>query len=374
MTALAEVAGLFLRLGVTAFGGPAAHIAMMQDEVVERRRWLTAEEFLDLMGATNLIPGPNSTEMAIHIGHRRAGFPGLVVAGACFIVPAALITFALAWVYVRYGSVPRAQGILYGVKPVIIAVVVQAIWGLRKAALKSKLLLAVGLSCVVASLLGINELAILLAAGALVAAGGWFRFKPAAPGLLQIAPPVTLAAGTVVGAFSPTTLFLVFLKIGAILYGSGYVLLAFLRSDLVDRLHWLSEKQLIDAVAVGQLTPGPVFSTATFIGYVVGGTSGAVLATLGIFLPAFVFVAASGALIPKIRGSARARAFLDGVNVASLALMITVTMQLGRAALVDPPTVLLAAASALLLLRFKVNSAWLVLGGAAAGLLVTWLS
>lgn len=368
---LGELAALFLRLGVTAFGGPAAHIAMMQDEVVERRKWLTSEEFLDLLGATNLIPGPNSTEMAIHIGHRRAGWVGLIVAGVCFIFPAALITLALAWVYVRFGSVPEARGILYGVKPVIIAVVLQAIWGLGKSALKGKPLMALGAVTLAASFFGVNELVLLLGAGALTVFGRFWSRRGAPPGasVLQIAPVAlgTMSSGVV--AFSPLKLFLVFLKIGAILFGSGYVLLAFLRADLVDRLHWMTEKQLIDAVAVGQLTPGPVFSTATFIGYVVGGSSGAILATMGIFLPSFFFVAVSGALIPMLQRSQGARAFLDGVNVASLALMTAVTWDLGRAALVDAATVVLAAVSAVLLLRFKVNSAWLVVGGALLGTL-----
>lgn len=369
---LGELAALFLRLGVTAFGGPAAHIAMMQDEVVERRKWLTSEEFLDLLGATNLIPGPNSTEMAIHIGHRRAGWVGLIVAGVCFIFPAALITLALAWVYVRFGSVPEARGILYGVKPVIIAVVLQAIWGLGKSALKTKPLMALGAVTLAASFFGVNELVLLLGAGALTVLGRFWSRRGVPPGasVLQVAPVAlgTMSSGVV--AFSPLKLFLVFLKIGAILFGSGYVLLAFLRADLVDRLHWMTEKQLIDAVAVGQLTPGPVFSTATFIGYVVGGGTGAVLATLGIFLPSFFFVAVSGALIPRLQRSAGARAFLDGVNVASLALMTAVTWDLGRAALVDVATVVLALASAILLLRFKINSAWLVVGGGCLGLLL----
>ncbi len=364
---LSELAALFLRLGITAFGGPAAHIAMMQDEVVERRRWLTSEEFLDLLGATNLIPGPNSTEMAIHIGHRRAGWRGLIVAGACFILPAALITLALAWVYVRFGSFPQARGVLYGVKPVIIAVVVQAIWSLGKTALKTKPLMALGALCLLGSFLGANELAVLVAAGVSMVAIGRIRRTPPTMGVLQVAPIGTAVAGTTATAFAPTTLFLVFLKIGSILFGSGYVLLAFLRADLVDRLHWMTEKQLIDAVAVGQLTPGPVFSTATFIGYVIGRGSGAAVATLGIFLPSFLFVAVSGPLIPRLRRSEAARAFLDGVNVASLALMTAVTWDLGRAALLDAPTVVLALASAVLLLRFKVNSAWLVVGGAGLG-------
>ncbi len=381
MSALAEIAVLFLRLGVTAFGGPAAHIAMMQNEVVERRRWLTSEDFLDLLGATNLIPGPNSTEMAIHIGHRRAGWRGLLVAGVCFILPAALITFALAWAYVRFGALPEARGILYGVKPVIIAVVVQAIWALGKTALKGPSLVALGAACVVAVFFGVNELGILVGAGGLTAlVRGWSRRAPPSTtppsptpppptvGMLQVAPVGLATVGTPVAvAFSSTKLFFVFLKIGSILFGSGYVLLALLRGDLVDRLHWLTERQLIDAVAVGQLTPGPVFSTATFIGYLIGGPSGSALATFGIFLPSFFFVAASGWLIPRLRRSEGARAFLDGVNVASLALMAAVTWDLGRAAVVDMTTVLLAVASAVLLFRFKTNSAWLVIGGALLG-------
>lgn len=370
---LREVAVLFLRLGVTAFGGPAAHIAMMRSEVVERRKWLTSEDFLDLLGATNLIPGPNSTELAIHIGHRRAGWKGLLVAGACFILPAALITFALAWAYVRFGSVPQARGILYGVKPVIIAVVLQAIWGLAKTAFKTRPLAMLGALALVASFLGVNELVLLFGAGAATVLGRSWKSRggPTATSALQVVPLALGTASTGAVAFSPLKLFLVFLKVGAILFGSGYVLLAFLRADLVDRLHWMTEKQLIDAVAVGQLTPGPVFSAATFIGYVVGGASGAALATVGIFLPSFLFVAASGPLIPKIRRSERARAFLDGVNVASLALMIAVTWDLGRSALVDAPTVLIATAGAVLLLRFEVSSAWLVVGGGVAGSAIT---
>lgn len=364
---LQELAALFLRLGLTAFGGPAAHIAIMQYEVVERRRWLMPEEFVDLLGATNLIPGPNSTEMAIHIGRQRAGWRGLVIAGVCFIAPAAASTLALAWVYVRFGSIPQAAGILYGVKPVIIAVVVQAIWTLGKSALKTKLLMALGVGALVARLFGVDELVVLFGAGALMVALRWLRRPDPPPAALLQVGPVAAALGTTAVAYSPVKLFLVFLKIGAILFGSGYVLLAFLRADLVDRLHWLTEKQLVDAVAVGQLTPGPVFSTATFLGYVVGGPSGAAVATIGIFLPSFFLVAASAALLPRLRRSAIASALLDGVNVASLALMTAVTWDLARSSLVDVPALLLAAASAVLLLRYRINSAWLVLGGAAVG-------
>jgi chromate transporter len=362
--ALVELALLFAKLGTTAFGGPAAHVAMMEDEVVRRRGWLTEGEFLDLYGATNLIPGPNSTELAIHIGHRRAGFAGLVVAGGCFILPAALITAAIAWAYVRFGALPQAGGILYGVKPVIIAVVVQALGKLARTALKTRTLWIVGAACVAALAFGVNELAVLFGAGAICAALRGLEHPPPAAAVL----PFPLAAASVAAApFGLGPLFLTFLKIGSVLFGSGYVLLAFLRADFVDRLHWLTEAQLLDAVAVGQLTPGPVFTTATFIGYVLGRGPGAVAATLGIFVPAFFFVAISGPLVPRLRASRTAGAFLDGVNVASLALMAIVSAQLGRAALVDVPTALLAAASALLLVRFKVSSVWLVVGGAIAG-------
>jgi chromate transporter len=372
-TEVKELAALFLRLGVTSFGGPAAHIAMMEDEVVRRRAWMTREEFLDLYGATNLIPGPNSTEMAIHIGHRRAGWPGLLVAGICFIVPAAMITLGFAWAYVRFGSLPAAGWLLYGVKPVIIAVVLQALWGLGRAAVKTKLLAGVGVACVVASALGVDEIVVLFGAGALVAAARRLApaEKPGGPSASAALPFAVLAGGAGASAAAPFSLLLLFgffLKVGAILFGSGYVLLAFLRADLVDRLHWLTEAQLIDAVAVGQVTPGPVFTTATFIGYVLGGAPGAALATLGIFLPAFFFVAVSSSLVPRLRRSATAGPFLDGVNIASLALMAVVTFHLGRSAVIDWVSGALVAVAAALLLRFRLNSAWLVLGGGLVGL------
>ena len=379
--ALRELALLFLRLGFTAFGGPAAHVAMMEDEVVRRRRWMTREELLDLFGAANLIPGPNSTELAIHIGHRRAGWPGLVVAGTCFIVPAALLTGTIAWAYVRFGSVPQAGGLLYGIKPVIIAVVIQALFGFARAALKTRLLAVVALAGLVASFAGANELALLVAAGlagAVVRAADRPRAPPPAGASARAFPlfaQATVPLGAAAAApFGLAPLFLFFVKVGAVLFGSGYVLLAFLRADLVERWHWLTEAQLLDAVAVGQLTPGPVFTTATFIGYVLAGAKGAAVATAGIFLPAFVFVALSGPLVPRIRRSRIAGAFLDGVNAASLALMAAVTSQLGRAAIVDVPTALLAVASAAVLFRFRPNSAWLVLGGGVAGLLIRGLS
>jgi chromate transporter len=368
--AFGQLAGVFLKLGSTAFGGPAAHIAMMEQEVVRRRAWLSREEFLDLLGATNLIPGPNSTEMAIHIGHRRGGWRGLLVAGVCFIVPAMTIVWALAWAYVRYGRLPELAGVLYGVKPVIIAVVVQALWALGRTALKSRGLVLTAAIALAAALGGLHELVLLFGAGAAVVVAR----RAAATGhrsWVALLPPVVVSAAAVTAQpFQLGTLFLVFLKVGAVLFGSGYVLLAFLRAELVVRLGWLTEGQLLDAVAVGQVTPGPVFTTATFVGYLLGGNAGAAVATAGIFLPAFVFVAVSGPLVPRLRRSATAGAFLDGVNVASLALMAAVTWQLARSAVVDAVTVLLAAASALLLLRFEVNSIWLIGGGAAVGLLV----
>jgi len=360
---LGELARLFLRLGLTAFGGPAAHVALMEDEVVRRRGWLTREEFLDLLGATNLIPGPNSTEMAIHIGRHRAGWPGLLVAGACFILPAALATAGLAWGYVRFGALPRVGHVLAGVKAVIIAVVLQALWALGRSAIRTPIAGAIAALAAAAALLGVHELAILLVAGALPAAHRLARSGTPAAAVLPL--PLALAAPAATPGL--VALFLTFAKIGSVLFGSGYVLLAFLRADLVERTHWLTEQQLLDAVAAGQITPGPLFSTATFVGYLIAGGPGAAVATAGIFAPAFLFVAVSGPLIPWMRRSPAAGAFLDGVNAASLALMAVVTWQLGQAALISVPTVALALVSAVLLARWKVNTVWLVLGGAVVG-------
>lgn len=376
-SAAAEVAALFLRLGTTAFGGPAAHVAMMEDEVVRRRGWLSREAFLDFVGATNLIPGPNSTELAIHIGHARAGWMGLILAGTCFIVPAMLITGVAAWAYVTYGTLPAAAGVLYGVKPVVIAVIAQALWGLGRTAVKTWWLAAIGVLSATAVAAGAHELAVLAvaaAAGAATRLGARARTAAAVLASGATTSVTVVAAGAAIPApFGLWPLFLVLAKIGSVLFGSGYVLLAFLRSDLVERLGWLTEAQLLDAVAVGQVTPGPVFTTATFIGYLLGGVPGALVATAGIFLPAFVFVALSGPLVPRLRRSPVAGAALDGVNVASLALMAVVSWQLGRAALVDPITVALAALAALALLRYRVNSAWLVLAGALVGALASLL-
>jgi chromate transporter len=367
-----EVAGLFLKLGLLGFGGPAAHIAMMEDEVVRRRGWLDRERFLDLVGATNLIPGPNSTEMAIHIGHARAGWPGLVVAGLSFILPAFLVVLGCAWAYMRYSTLPAAAGLFYGLKPVIIAIVLQALVGLGRTAARTPAIAGVGAACLVAAAAGVNELLLLVLAGAVLASASVIqRVRAGASGQALALLPFAAAAGGPTAAAVPFGLWpllLFFLKVGSVLFGSGYVLLAFLRADLVERWGWLSEGQLLDAVAVGQVTPGPVFTTATFIGYLLGGPPAAVLATVGIFLPAFVFVAISGPLVPRIRRSRVAGAFLDGVNVASIALMGLVTWRLGRAAIVDLPTLALAAASAVALIRFRLNSTWLVGFGALAGL------
>jgi chromate transporter len=371
---LRELAGLFLKLGLTAFGGPAAHISLMENEVVRRRQWLTHEEFLDLIGMVNLLPGPNSTELAIFIGYRRAGWRGLILGGVCFILPAALLVSAMAWAYVRYGRLPAVEGLFYGIKPVIIAVVVQALWKLGPVALKNRWLALVGAVAVTLSVVGVNPLVVLLGAGLGLAASqirggraaGFFAPAPMARAGLPL-----LAVAGVVTPFKLGTLFWFFLKVGAVLFGSGYLLLAFLRADLVGHWHWLTENQLLDAVAVGQFTPGPVFTTATFIGYILGGPKAALAATVGIFLPSFLLVAVSGPLIPRLRSSRVMGAFMDGVNVASLALMAVVTWQLGRAALVDVPTGLLALAAGVLLLRYKMNSAWLVLGGGLIGWIIS---
>ena len=366
---LREVTLLFLKLGFTAFGGPAAHIAMFRDEVVKRRKWIDDYHFLDLLGATNLIPGPNSTEMAIHLGFVRAGWRGLIAAGAAFIIPPVFIVIGLAWVYVHFGTTPEAGWLLYGVKPVIIAIILQAILGLRKAAIKGPLTAVVGAAALVFYLLGVNEIALLFAGGVAVMVGENLRRLTKANLVAIIAPLGGLSVPALAaGAFNLPLMFLIFLKIGAVLYGSGYVLLAFLRADFVTRLGWLTDQQLIDAVAIGQVTPGPVFTTATFIGYILGGLPGALLATLGIFLPSFIFVAVSNPLIPRLRNSPWMSGLLDGVNVAALGLMAAVTWQLGRASIIDPFTIVLGLVAALLLFRFKINTTWLVLGGAAAGL------
>ncbi len=371
---LREVAVLFLKLGLIAFGGPAAHIAMMRDEVVRRRGWVTDAQFLDLLGASNLIPGPTSTELAIYLGYARAGPWGLVLAGALFILPAMLLVLALAWAYVRYGTTPQGTWLLYGIKPVIIAIIGQAIWGLAPAALKSVLLGTASVAVVVLYLAGVNPIGLLFGVGILLMLQEYAR-RHRGPGAaaslilpLGLAGPGAMQATAAVATGKLATLALTCLKLGAVVYGSGYVLLAFLRQDFVERLRWLTDRQLIDAVIVGQFTPGPVFTTATFIGYLVGRVPGALLATLAIFLPSFVLVALVYPIVPRLRRSPWTSAFLDGVNAAALGLMAAVTWQLGRAAIVDGFTLALAVVAGAVLLRLKVNSAWLVGGGAAVGL------
>jgi chromate transporter len=362
---LSEIALVFLKLGTTAFGGPAAHVAMMHDEFVRRRRWISEEDFLDRLGAANLIPGPSSTEMAIHIGLLKRGWKGLLIAGACFILPAAILVCVIAAIYVKFGALPRVEDVLATVKPVVIAIIVQAFWNLGHSAVKSWWLGVIALAAGGAYVLRIHELLILLGAALLASMPRW---KNRTAMWCTFALPAAAASGRL--PITLPRLFLTFLKIGSVLFGSGYVLLAFLRADFIDRLHWLTSKQLLDAVAVGQITPGPVFTTATFIGYLVAGTRGAAAATVAIFLPAFFLVAISGPLVSRIRQSQTAGAALDGVVVASLALMGVVAFQLGRAAIVSWQTALIAIISGILLLRWKVNSAWLILAAAAVGLVL----
>ena len=372
---LIELATLFLRLGVTAFGGPAAHVAMMEDEVVRRRGWLTRGAFLDYLGATNLIPGPNSTELAIHIGHARAGLAGLLTAGVCFILPAAIISGIAAWAYVRWSMLPVAGALLYGVKPAVIAIVLQALIGLGHSSIRSRWLAIVAIVAAVLAAAGVHELVVLgLAAFASIVGASTPRSRAAAWVLVVLCLSAWSGAASALAAeplapvsFTLTRLFLAFARIGSVLFGSGYVLLAFVRGEFVERLGWLTQQQLIDATAAGQITPGPVFTTATFIGYLLAGPRGAATATLGIFLPAFVFVAISGPLVPRMRRSRIASAALVGVNAASLALMAVVSWQLARAAVVDWVTAVIGAAALLALVRYRVNSAWLVGAGAAAG-------
>jgi len=368
MSPLLEVFTAFLKLGFTAFGGPAAHIGMFRDEFVRRRKWLTDEAFLDLLGATNLIPGPNSTEMAIHIGFMRAGWAGLIAGGLAFTLPAMFIVLALAWLYVEYGSTPQATWLLYGIKPVMIAIILQALWELGRKAIKNKLTLVIGLASIALYFLGVNEILLLFAGGFIVMLIQNRTRLQNVKSLIFL--PLLSTPWVAPVSFSLSTLFLVFLKIGAILYGSGYVLVAFLRADLVERLGWLTEQQLIDAIAIGQITPGPLFTSATFIGYLLGGVPAALIATLGIFLPSYIFVAISNPIIPKLRQSPWAGSLLDGVIVASLGLMAAVTFQLGQASLTDIFTLVIFSLSAVALFRFKVNSTWLIVGGALAGFLI----
>ena len=395
---LAELALVFLRLGTTAFGGPAAHIAMMQQEFVRRRQWLSHQQFLDMLGAVNLIPGPNSTELVIYVGYLRAGWPGLLLGGVCFILPAMLMVAGLAWGYAVYGNLPEVAGLLRGVKPVVIAIIVQALFGLGPMAVKTPWLGLIAVAALAASLCGLDPLSVVLLCGAIqcLARSGQVKATSsrwalalllvAVCGILALihAPHLFTAAQVAVEGdpvhAGPGAIFLYFLKIGSVLYGSGYVLLAFLQGDLVPR--WLTAKELLDATSAGQVTPGPLFTTATFIGFLlgyrgggpVGGWLGALAGTVGIFLPSFLFIALGGALFPRLRKSPLVGSFLDGVNVAALALIAAAAWSLGREALVNTPTFAIAIVSGLLLFRYRLNSAWLVLGGAAIGLVLPWLA
>jgi chromate transporter len=381
---LGELALAFLKLGTIAFGGPASHLAMMEEEFVRRRHWITRAEFLDRMATANLIPGPSSTEVAIFIGQMKRGWRGLVVAGACFIIPAALMVSVIAWAYVRFGSLPRVQGILYGIKPVVVAIIIQALGKLSRTGLRTPLLTVIAVIAAALNVAGVSPIVVLIVAGVLAA--GALRMKgrllsagslsAASPSLADLSSPKFLAplmavfAAAAAFPVSLLRLFLSFLKIGSVVFGSGYVLLAFLRTEFVEHLHWLNDQQLLDAVAVGQFTPGPVFTTATFIGYLVARWIGAVVATVGIFVPGFVLVALSGPLIPRLRRSPVFSAVLDGVVAGSLALMAVVAWQLGKASLVDWPTLAIFALSLILLLRLKVNSAWLIVGAGIVGALL----
>jgi len=381
-----ELGLLFARLGATAFGGPAAHIALMQRELVEQRRWLTEQEFLDLVGASNAIPGPTSTEVAMYTGRRHGGIPGLIVAGLGFITPAALIVGVLAWAYVRYGARPAVGDVLAGVKPVVVAVVLMAVVRLGRTAFTSGVLVGIGLAVLAAYLAGLTEPVLLLAASGTAATVGHWRGRAggslAAAWLVALAaarlaarPPAATAlpaaAGAAARAADPDLIRIAgaFLKIGALLFGSGYVLLAFLRRDLVLSYGWLTEGQILDAIAIGQITPGPVFTTATFVGYLLRGVPGAVVATVAIFLPAFVMTAVLGPVIARLRAKPVTAAALDGLNAAAVALMVGVTWFLARDAVVDVPTALLAAASLAVLLRWEVNPVWLMAAGAVVGVM-----
>jgi len=374
---LTQVARLFLRLGLTAFGGPAAHIGLMEREAVARRGWLSREQFLDLVGACNLLPGPSSTQVAMALGYNRAGWMGLAAAGACFILPASLATLALAWAYVRYGSLPQAQGILYGAKPVMVAIVAQAIWNLGRMAFRRWGLALAGLACLAAAVAGAPPIAVLLVCGTASLLAVWLRTRHKTALSLAIFPTALGAgstAGTGAAAVGLLPLVLIFLKLGVVVWGSGYVLLAFFKADLVDRLHWVTESQLLDAVTAGQVTPGPVFATATFLGYLLQGWAGAALATAAIFLPSFLMAGLVAALAVHIRKSPLAGGFLDGVNSAAIALMAFVLIAMGRATLIDGWTWAIGLPSALLLVRYKVNATWLILGGAALGLILRTLA
>lgn len=386
--AIRELVPLFLKLGIIGFGGPAAHIAMMEDEVVDRRGWIDRQRFLDLVGATNLIPGPNSTEMALHVGFLRAGWPGMLAAGASFLIPAVSLMTGLAWLYVQYGTVPEVVPFLVGIKPAVIAVILAALWRLGKTAVKGVDLAVIGALVAGGQLIGLSPIVVLLAGG--VGGALWIRLRdrirdaggvgawlaalvPAsgsASGGLGLLQAGTGAGATGTGSVPLTQLALFFLKVGAVLYGSGYVLVAFLEGDLVQGYGWLTQQQLLDAVAMGQFTPGPVLTTATFIGYLLANWQGALVATLAIFLPSFLFVAVLNPIVPRLRESAWTAAFLDAVNVSAVGLMLAVTISLGMGAITGWRPAVIAAGSAIAVLGFRVNAAVIVIGGAVAGWLL----
>ena len=370
---LKELAKLFLKLGIISFGGPAAHIAMMQDEVVVKKKWLTDQHFLDLIGATNLIPGPNSTEMAIHIGHEKAGWKGLIVAGFCFIFPAVMITLLFAWLYKEYGQFPEVQPFLYGIKPAIIAIILSAIFPLAKKSLKTIQLAIIGVLILLLSLFKYNEIILMFGAGIIALFLYYLRHNKNKS--INAFIPITLFQISNTNFISATNLnlFLIFLKIGAILYGSGYVLFAFLDAELVAT-GLLSRTQLIDAIAVGQFTPGPVFSSVTFIGYQINGFSGAFISTIAIFLPSFIFVALLNPLVKKMRNSKLFSTFLDAVNVASIAIIISICLEMGIETIIDWRTILIALISIMVTFTYrKVNSAFIVLGGSLIGYILNFL-
>lgn len=381
-----EVAKLFLKLGLIAFGGPAAHIAMMEDEVVTKRKWLSRQHFLDLVGATNLIPGPNSTEMAIHTGYLKAGIPGLILAGVCFIFPAVLITGIFAYLYVQFGNLPGVEPFLYGIKPAVIIIILNAVYKLGKSAIKGWKLISIALSVAVINFLGLNEIYSILIGGVF---GALFIYISEKKNQLNSLIPLPLLSFLSLlyylqdigkSEVSLTKLFLIFLKIGAVLFGSGYVLVAYLNGELVQSLNWLSKQELLDAIAIGQFTPGPVLSTATFIGYQIDGIQGALIATLGIFLPSFIFVLILNPIVPKLRNSKIFSTFLDAVNVSALAIMFVVAVKLGAEILVDTTgeinwkAIVIAVITAAAFLKIKkINSAYIVLGGAVLGYLFYYL-
>jgi chromate transporter len=376
----ALLASIFLRLGVTAFGGPAAHIAMMRSEFVDKRQWISEKDYLDIVGACNLLPGPSSTEVAIFIGLRLVGWLGLVLAGVCFILPAALLVSAFAFCYVHYGRLPATAALLYGIKPVVIAIIALAVYSLGRTALKSMSLVCIAVADLAASVFAVSPLLLLGLSGLAFSLPVWIserrldenrRLQLPATVLLIFSLPILFSLVRVAGSRHHLPLiFLEFVKLGSVVFGSGYVLLAFLRTELVIRLHWLTMNQLLDAITVGQFTPGPVFTTATFIGYLLHGPAGAIAATLAIFLPAFFFVAAAGTLVRRLRSSPTMAAFLDGVNAAAVALMAYAGYQLAVTAIRDAATFVIAVASFGILMKYRINSAWLILAGAVFGIVL----